>query len=140
MSRSFRLAGLLRVRAIQAREAAAHLSRAAIDREHTEARERSLRASLAAGADQATDLRTLAALSASRVASRRLFEDLRTLAETQDARLADAQRTHTDARVGERGLERLADAHARQEQERALRAEQLDLDEIALRPPTPEIP
>lgn len=58
MSRSFSLAGLLRVREIQERAAAQRLSRAVIDAQHTEARDRSLRAHLAGSGNEAVDVRS----------------------------------------------------------------------------------
>ncbi|MGV2901211.1 hypothetical protein ACNPM4_05990, partial [Microbacterium sp. AGC62] len=63
MTRSFSLAGLLRVREIQERAAAQRLSRAVLDARHTEARDRSLRAHLAGAGSEAVDVRSLAALA-----------------------------------------------------------------------------
>jgi len=134
MSRAFPLAGLLRVRGIQERAAAERLSRAALEHAHTEARDRQLRNSLTASTDGPEDVRTLAALAASRVAARSLLSDLRTLRDAQAAAVDTARAEHARARIDEHGLTRLAEAHERREHARALREEQATLDEIAVRP------
>lgn len=133
MTRGFSLAGLLRVRAVQERAAAERLSRAAIEAEQTASRERHLRAALAGTGSDAADVRSLAALAAARVAGRSLLADLETLVAMHQSSLDDARRQHTDARREVRGLERLADAHALRARAAELRAEQLELDEIAAR-------
>lgn len=132
--RSFSLAGLLRVRGIQERAAAEHLSRAAIERSRTQTRERHLRSALGSDAETATDVRTLAALAAGRVASRSALADLVALRKVQDAALAAARAGHDAARLEEQRLVRLAEAHASRERLRAQQAEQAELDEIAIRP------
>lgn len=134
MSRAFPLAGLLRVRGIQERAAAERLTRAAIEKARTEARDRQVRASLTTDAEAPEDVRTLAALAASRVAARSLLADLQSLSEAQAAAVAAARAEHASARIDEHGLSRLADAHHHREQQRTLRQEQAALDEIALRP------
>lgn len=133
MSRSFSLAGLLRVRAVQERAAAQRLSRAVIDAEQTRTRDRHVRAALAASDSDAVDVRTLSALAATRVANRSMLADLDSLARLQQQEVAAAQSTHAAARREMRGLDRLAGAHERRARAEELRAEQHDLDEIALR-------
>lgn len=133
MTRSFSLAGLLRVRSIQERAAAQELSRAVIEANQTNTRERHLRAALAATESDAVDVRSLAALAAARVASRSMLADLESLAQVQQRAVDEAQSTHSDVRREVRGLDRLAAAHGARLQAEALRAEQHDLDEIALR-------
>ncbi len=140
MSRQFSLAGLLRVRGIQERAAAERLSRAHLDNAQTQARERQVRAALSAAPDDVTDVRTLAALAASRVATRSTLADLRALDELQRRAVEEATHAHTAARRDERGLARLAEAHERREFSRQLLAEQTELDEVALRPRTEETP
>ncbi|WP_226532084.1 hypothetical protein [Microbacterium paraoxydans] len=136
MSRSFSLAGLLRVREIQERAAAQRLSRAVIDAQHTEARDRSLRAHLAGIGNEAVDVRSLAALAAARVAGRTLLADLTTLSELQQQTVSDARAEHAEARRAMRGLDRLAAAHAEKARTAALHAEQAELDEIGARTTT----
>lgn len=133
MSRGFSLAGLLRVREIQERAAAQRLSRAVIDAQHTEARDRALRAHLAGGDTEAVDVRTLAALAAARVSGRALLADLAALSDLQQETVAEARTAHADARRTLRGLERLADTHAETVRAADLQAEQAELDEIASR-------
>lgn len=133
MTRSFSLAGLLRVREIQERAAAQRLSRAVIDARHTEARDRTLRAHLASAGTEAVDVRSLAALAASRVAGRTLLTDLSALSELQNETVAQARAEHADARREMRGLDRLAQAHASRVRADDLRTEQAELDEIGSR-------
>ncbi len=139
MSRAFPLAGLLRVRGIQERAAAERLTRASLEHARTEARDRQVRASLTSDADAPEDVRTLAALAASRVAARSLLADLRSLSDAQEAAVVTARAEHASARIDEHGLSRLADAHARREQSRLQHQEQAALDEIALRPAHEEL-
>lgn len=136
MTRSFSLAGLLRVREIQERAAAQRLSRAVIDAQHTEARDRSLRAHLAGAGSEAVDVRSLAALAAARVAGRTLLADLTTLSELQEQTVDHARAEHAEARRAMRGLDRLAEAHAAQVRAAELHAEQSELDEIGSRTST----
>ncbi len=98
MTRSFSLAGLLRVREIQERAAAQRLSRAVLDARHTEARDRSLRAHLSGAGSEAVDVRSLAALAAARVAGRTLLSDLTMLAELQEQTVDQARAEHSEAR------------------------------------------
>lgn len=145
MKRGFPLAGLLRIRGIQQRAAAAHLSRAAMEQQRTEARDRQLRAALTTSADTPGDVRTLAALAASRVAARSLLTDLDTLRSAQRDEVDAARAQFTDARRAEQGIERLADSFHDRERARRDAAEQTVLDEIALRStaedaPTPDAP
>lgn len=133
MTRSFSLAGLLRVREIQERAAAQRLSRAVIDARHTEARDRSLRAHLAGAGSEAVDVRSLAALAAARVAGRTLLTDLTVLSDLQEQAVDQARTEHAEARRAMRGLDRLAQAHAVQVRAAELHAEQSELDEIGSR-------
>ncbi|MGW9627837.1 hypothetical protein [Microbacterium sp. NPDC055521] len=133
MARSFSLAGLLRVRSIQERAAAQELSRAVIEENQTRTRERHLRAALAATDSDAVDVRSLAAMAAARVAGRSMLADLESLAHVQQQAVELAQSTHSEVRREVRGLDRLASAHVARMRADALRAEQHDLDEIALR-------
>ena len=133
MTRSFSLAGLLRVREIQERAAAQRLSRAVLEARHTEARDRSLRAHLSGVGNEAVDVRSLAALAAARVAGRTLLADLTTLSELQEQTVDEARTEHAEARRAMRGLDRLAQAHALQARAAELHAEQAELDEIGSR-------
>ncbi len=133
MSKPFSLAGLLRVREIQERAAAQRLSRAVIDAQHTEARDRALRAHLAGTGTEAVDVRSLAALAAARVSGRAMLADLTTLSDLQEQTVTEARTAHAEARRTLRGLERLAQGHADAVRAAELHAEQAELDEIASR-------
>jgi len=136
MTRSFSLTGLLRVRSAQEREAAARLSRAAVEASQTEARDRHLRAALGSAGDgdsSTLDGRSLAALAASRAAARTMLADVAALADLQREAVHTARAAHDASRREVRGLEKLAQAHARRVRADELRAEQLELDEIAAR-------
>ena len=133
MSRAFSLAGLLRVRSVQEREAAQRLSRAAVEASQTQARDRHLRAALGDAGSGPQDGRTLAALAASRAAGRALLTELRVVAQLQEQTLSDARAVHDTRRREVRGLEKLAHAHLLEVRAEALRAEQKELDEIASR-------
>ena len=133
MTREFSLAAVLRVRSIQERAAAQQLSRATIDANQTSARERHLRAALAATDAEAVDVRQLAALAASRVAGRSMLADLQSLSELQQEELRRARAAHEEVRREVRGLDRLAQAHSRKVREDELRTEQKELDEIGSR-------
>lgn len=133
MTRSFSLAGLLRVRSIQERQAAQELSRTVVDAAQTRARERHLRSALAATESAVVDVRSLAALAASRVASRSMLAELDSLAALQHKAVNEAKVVHAGARREVRGLDRLAEAHARRVHAEELRVEQRVLDEIAAR-------
>ncbi|MDQ0613722.1 flagellar FliJ protein [Microbacterium sp. W4I4] len=133
MSRLFSLAGLLRVRSIQERQAAQELSRAVIDANQTRTRDRHLRAALAATESDAVDVRTLASLAAARVAGRSMLADLESLSAQQQEAVESARIAHEEARRAVRGLDRLAVAHQMRMRVEDLRVEQHELDEIALR-------
>ncbi|WP_298862400.1 flagellar FliJ family protein [uncultured Microbacterium sp.] len=133
MNRSFSLSGLLRVRAIQERQAAQELSRAVIDADQTRVRDRRLRAALGASGSDAVDARSLAALAAARVAGRSMLAELESLAALQQQAVQEARSVHDDARREVRGLDRLAEAHALRVRADELRVEQHELDEIASR-------
>ncbi len=134
MTRSFSLAGLLRVREIQERAAAQRLSRAVIDAQHTEARDRSLRAHLSGVGSEAVDVRSLCQPSPQpEWQAEPLLADLRTLSELQEQTVDLARTEHAEARRAMRGLDRLSQAHALQVRTAELRAEQAELDEIGAR-------
>ena len=103
MSRAFSLAGLLRVRSVQEREAAQRLSRAAVEASQTQARDRHLRAALGDAGSGPQDGRTLAALAASRAAGRALLTELRVVAQLQEQTLSDARAVHDTRRREVRG-------------------------------------
>ncbi|SEB90104.1 flagellar FliJ protein [Paramicrobacterium humi] len=131
MSRAFSLAGLLRLRSIQERQAAENLARANIEARQMAARDRQARAALAATGTDAVDVRTLAAIAASRVAARSQLAELTNLQAEQRRRLDEARAAHSAAKRNALGLEKLEAAHDEREQKRELADEQAAIDEIA---------
>ncbi|QAY60073.1 hypothetical protein ET475_08780 [Microbacterium protaetiae] len=129
----FSLAGLLRVRSAQEREAAQRLSRATIEAGQTEARNRQLRAALGGADSDIPDVRALAALAAARAAGRSLLADLSAVSALQQQTLERTRAAHGERRREVKGLEKLAQAHSRHAHVERLRSEQLELDEIAAR-------
>lgn len=126
----FSLAGLLRLRGVQERAAAERLSRAQIAARQSEARERQARAALADTGDAAVDVRTLAAIAASRAAGRSRLADLSALHDAQRDAVDEARREHAEAKRRARGLEKLEAAHLIRQRARELQLEQAALDEI----------
>lgn len=131
MARKFALTGLLRLRSIQQRQAAERLSRATMNARQAETRERHARAALGSSDMEAVDVRTLAAIAASRVAARSQLAELTGLSRECVAALDEAEREHTLAKREEKSLEKLKDTHDERERTADLRAEQTTLDEIA---------
>jgi flagellar FliJ protein len=111
-----------------------------MEQQRTEARDRQLRAALTTSADTPGDVRTLAALAASRVAARSLLTDLDTLRSAQRDEVDAARARFTKARRAEQGIERLADAFHDRERARRDAAEQAVLDEVALRSTADDYP
>ncbi|OCG76566.1 flagellar FliJ family protein [Microbacterium sediminis] len=131
MTPPFSLAGLLRLRGVQERAAAERLSRAAVTARQSEAREHRTRTALADSADAAVDVRSLAAIAASRAAARARIGELALIADAQRDDVDAARRAHTEAKRRALGLEKLEAAHRERERRGELRAEQSALDEIA---------
>ncbi|WP_166996536.1 flagellar FliJ family protein [Paramicrobacterium fandaimingii] len=131
MARKFALTGLLRLRSIQQRQAAERLSRETMNARQAETRERHARAALGSSGTEAVDVRTLAALAASRVAARSQLAELTNLTEQHVTARDEAAHAHALAKREEKSLEKLKDAHDERERTADLRAEQAVLDEIA---------
>ncbi|WP_417564413.1 flagellar FliJ family protein [Microbacterium sp.] len=121
------------MRGIQEREAAQRLSRATIEADQTQARDRRLRAALGGSDGDGLDGRSLAALAATRAAGRAMLADLSAVAATQQRALDAARIAHDDVRREVKGLDKLAQAHAGRVRADQLHREQAELDEIALR-------
>jgi hypothetical protein len=119
------------VRQVQERAAAQRLARATVEANQTAAREQRLRRALGGSDDDPRDARSLAALAASRAAGRSLLADLTALQTLQQEGVASARAEHHEARRETKGLTKLADAHERRWLAEQLRAEQIELDEIA---------
>lgn len=128
----FPLAGLLRIRDAQERQAAETLSRANADVAQAEADERSVVAALADISGEIDDAATLMAMAAARAAGRSALGDLQALLEMRRVEAEDARAAHIEARREVKGLERLETAHLVAASRAQQRAEQGVLDEIAV--------
>ena len=131
MSRSFPLAGLLRLRQVQQDQAAIDLSAANARVAEGTARQRRARSALGATSSEATSASVLYAVAASRAASRSMLAELQALDCDHRVSLDAANTVFTAARARSIGLEKLevrfddAVAHG------ILAAEQATLDEIS---------
>ena len=99
MSRTFPRAGLLRLRHLQQDSAAGSLASANNRLVSTETRRNRAAAELEASAAEATDAATLAAIAASRAASRSLLHDLDALRQQQRRDADQAQAAFNAARA-----------------------------------------
>ena len=131
MQRGFPLAGLLRVRRLQEEQAAAELAHARSRADREREREQRMRAALGGADDEVTSVEALAALAASRAASRSLLSDLGLLVREREAQAEKARQEHAVTRVKAAGLERLEERHGAAVAAEDLRVEQHALDEIA---------
>lgn len=132
MSRAFRLAGLLRLRALAEEQAAARLAGATRTRDDAAARRAATEAALGgARFPESADGLGMQAVVASRMALSALLVDQRArVVVTQDAvDAADAE--WSAARTRTRTLEKLQEKHEAAAQVEEQRAEQVVLDEIA---------
>lgn len=131
MSRTFPLAGLLRLRHLQQDSAAGSLASANNRLAATESRRSRATTELETSAAEATDAATLAAIAASRAASRSLLRDLDALRQQQRRDAEQAQTAFNAARAQSIALEKLEARHAATEAFTYLKAEQGTLDEMA---------
>ncbi|EMY34101.1 flagellar export protein FliJ [Arthrobacter crystallopoietes BAB-32] len=131
MSRTFPLAGLLRLRHLQQDSAAGLLASANNRLASTETKRDRAAAELEASTAEATDAATLAAIAASRAASRSLLHDLDALRQQQRRDAERAQAAFNAARAQSIALEKLEARHAASEAFTFLKAEQGALDEMA---------
>lgn len=132
MTGGFRLASLLRLRRLQEDEAAATLASA--NRDVSDARERSARASARlAGVtfDGSVPVAVWQAVTAARSAMRRELTDAESLLRARRAACADAERAWLEARGRVRTFEKLEEHHDAQVAADELAAEQRALDEAA---------
>ncbi len=128
----FPLAGLLRIRDAQERQAAESLSRANADVARAEDAERTAIAALADLHGEIDDPATLMAMAAARAAGRSALGDLQALLELRRGEAAQAKSAHVEARREVKGLERLESAHRTANARTQQRAEQGAIDEIAV--------
>jgi flagellar FliJ protein len=133
MARSFRLAGLLRLRQIQQDQAASDLAAARRRANESAARERRAQASLSGIATDVGDSTVLYAIAAARASSRSMLAELQEIERADREKADDANAAFTNARARSVGLEKLERRHIEGVDTADLRAEQAVLDEIATR-------
>jgi flagellar protein FliJ len=132
VSRTFRLAGLLRLRALAEDRAAVRLAEATREREGAEARRQSTEDTLGgAHLPGSMDASAMRAVVASRLAlSGLLTEHAQNVVAAQEV-VQQADAAWAEARSRTRTLEKLQERHEEAERVDELRAEQAVLDEIA---------
>lgn len=132
MSRAFRLAGLLRLRALAEEQAAARLADATRGRDAAVARREATQAALGTAQFPAgTDAVGMRAVVASRVALSALLVDQRALATRAQGAVDEADAAWSQARTRTRTLEKLQEKHEETVRVEDQRAEQVVLDEVA---------
>lgn len=130
MARTFSLAGLLRLRQIQQDQAAGDLAVANRRYRETGARERQARAALGSTSADVVDTNVLAAIAASRAASRGMLAELQAMQYEQRESVEAAAETFATARARSVGLEKLEGRHIDAVVGGELMSEQAALDEI----------
>lgn len=132
MSRPFRLAGLLRLRAISEDQAAAELARRTRQRDAAERERRRTQESLGdAVLPDGADALGFQAIIASRVALSRLLVECRETEAQAQTEVARADEDWARARTATRTLEKLEERHTEAERVTEQRDEQKILDEVA---------
>ncbi|MDM7990883.1 flagellar FliJ family protein [Arthrobacter sp. zg-Y877] len=131
MSRTFPLAGLLRLRQLQQDRAAGELAAANVRmRETREARAEAYN-TLETSLSEAVDVSTMNAIAAARSSSRSMLADLAALGTRHAAEVEAARAEFSSARARSVGLEKLEAKFAEAEAAEDLRTEQTILDELA---------
>jgi flagellar protein FliJ len=133
MTRSFPLAGLLRLRKLEEDQSASTLSRARVQAAEQSHRSRSARAAFADSDSGATSPAMLAAIAASRASAVTMFAELTELERQHDMEVELARVAHERAHARALGLEKLEERHDEAVAAEELRAEQIVLDELAAR-------
>lgn len=141
MATPFRLAGLLRLRAMQEEQAAAELARANASLRAAERRERRTAQALAESElpERADDLSWQAAV-AGRAAASGLLTEAVAARDTVDFRVRRATGDWSDARASALMIRKLEERHQAALEAEELRLEQLVLDEAASRRAVPTMP
>lgn len=132
MSRAFRLAGLLRLRALAEEQAAAQRATTARGRDTAAARVAATEAALGSAAFPAgADPRAVQAVVAGRLALSALLVDRRAQVAVAQDELDAADAAWAEARSRTRTLEKLQEKHDAAVRAEEQRAEQVVLDEVA---------
>lgn len=131
MSKSFRLAGLLRFRQAQEEQAAAALARANARRKEHEVRVGRVRGILADTPSDPASATALRASAAARSSARSMLLELHALTDSTSQAAVEAQAELLAAKKSAASLENLELKHRAGQQQLMLRDEQLFLDELA---------
>ncbi|QOD05759.1 hypothetical protein [Pseudarthrobacter sp. BIM B-2242] len=131
MTRTFSLAGLLRLRGIEQDQAASNLSRANARSQAIHARKSAARLELQDSPSDVSSAKALHMAAIARASSRSMLNDLLALEAIQNEETAAAQAAFTEARTRTAGLEKLETKHNARVAAADLSAEQTALDEIS---------
>ena len=135
MARTFRLAGLLRLRQVQEEQAASDLAAANARSRENAARQNRARAALGGVGAEATSSNVLYAIAAARSSSRSMLAELEAVDVHNRADVADAAAAYAAARARSLGLEKLEQRHIETRDAGDLAAQQAVVDEIATNRP-----
>jgi flagellar FliJ protein len=135
MSRTFRLAGLLRLRQVQEEQAASDLAAANARSRENAARQNRARAALGGVGAEATSSNVLYAIAAARSSSRSMLAELEAVDVRNRANVADAAAAYAAARARSLGLEKLEERHIENRNADDVAAQQAVVDEIATNGP-----
>ncbi|MFD5276364.1 flagellar export protein FliJ [Pseudarthrobacter sp. NPDC058362] len=133
MARPFPLAGLMRLRRLQEDEAASTLAAANRTAGLHADRQRAARHELDSTSSEASGTPALLAVAAARASARSMLATLDALAVEHQAAAAAAHESYLQARLHAAGIEKLEARHHAAARGEALRAEQIGLDELAVR-------
>lgn len=133
MVRPFPLAGLMRLRRLQEDEAASTLAAANRTARLHAGRQQAARHELDGTSSEASGTTALLAVAASRASARSMLASLEALTAEHQAAAAEAHEGYMQARLKAAGMEKLEARHQAAARGEALRAEQIGLDELALR-------
>ena len=131
MARTFRLAGLLRLRQVQQDQAASDLAAANERVRESSARQNRVRVALGGVGVEATSSNVLYAIAAARSSSRSMLAELSAVESVDRAAVADAAEAYAKARARSLGLEKLEERHTETQNSEDLAAQQAAIDEIA---------
>jgi len=135
MARTFRLAGLLRLRQVQEEQAASDLAAANARSRENAARQNRARAALGGVGAEATSSNVLYAIAAARSSSRSMLAELEAVDVHNRADVADAAAAYAAARARSLGVEKLEQRHIETRDADDLAAQQAVVDEIATNGP-----
>jgi len=135
MARTFRLAGLLRLRQVQEEQAASDLAAANTRARENAARQNRARAALGGVGADATSSNVLYAIAAARSSSRSMLAELEAVDQRNQQTVTAAAAAYASARARSLGLEKLEARHIENQNADDVAAQQAVVDEIATNGP-----